>query len=262
VSEYTNSVIETLLNHKSVRSYSKEKPSDETIETIVRTGQQAPFVSQMYSVLLTREGSLPFDAPVLFTICVDIHKLEVVMNQQDWDLTTNDLTMLLFGMEDASLMAENMVIAGESLGLGSCFLGMAPYYADKIVEDYDLPEKVFPMVQLAMGYPKTDKPTRPRYPLDFTLFEDEYPDFDNEQVKKAMKDMNEGYMDQDYYEENDAKIPLQNDEKDEYTYENYGWTEHISRKWGQWHENPEDILDQLRNCGFRFCSDEGSEDES
>jgi nitroreductase len=262
VSEYPNSVIETLLNHKSVRRYSDEKPSDETIETIVRAGQQAPFVSQMYSVLLTKEGNLPFDAPLLFTICVDIHKLEVVMNQQGWDLATNDLSLLLFGMEDASLMAENMVIAGESLGLGSCFLGMAPYYADRIIEDYDLPEKVFPMVQLAMGYPEAEKPTRPRYPLDFTLFEDEYPDFDDEQVKKAMKDMNEGYMDQDYYEENDAKIPLQGDEKDEYTYENYGWTEHISRKWGQWHENPEDILDQLRNCGFHFCSDEGSEDES
>ncbi|MFW6104834.1 MAG: nitroreductase family protein [Candidatus Bipolaricaulota bacterium] len=255
MTESPNSVVKTLLNHKSIRSYTEKEPSDDIVETVVRAGQQAPFVSQMYSVLLTRKGDLPFDAPLLFTICVDIHKLEMVMNARDWEVKTNDLSLLLFGIEDASLMAENMVIAGESMGLGSCFLGMAPYYADKIIDDYDLPEKVFPLVQLAMGYPEEDKPTRPRYPLDFVLFEDEYPEFDADRLKRPMDKMDEGYMSQNYYEENDAKIPLQGDEKDEYTYENYGWTEHISRKWGQWHENPEDILKQFRKCGFNICPD-------
>ena len=180
------------------------------------------------------------------------------MKERGWELETNDLSVLLFGMEDASLMAENMVIAGESMGLGSCFLGMAPYYAEKIVEDYDLPERVFPMVQLALGYPEEDKPTRPRYPLDFVLFEDEYPKFNDEQVEQAMEKMDNGYIGQNYYEENDAKIPIQGDETDKYTYENYGWTEHISRKWGQWYKDPEEILEQFRKCGFDLCFKEGS----
>lgn len=256
MSDYPNSVVETMLNHKSIRSYSDKEPKHEIIETVVRAGQQAPFVSQMYSVLLTREGNLPFGAPLLFTICVDIHKMEKVMNERDWEIVTNDLSLLIFGMEDASLMAENMVIAGESLGLGSCFLGEAPYYAEKIINDYDLPEKVFPMVQLAMGYPEEEKPTRPRYPLDFVLFEDEYPKLDDEKLKRAMEKMDEGYMDQDYYEEKDAKIPLGDDREDEYTYENYGWTEHISRKWGQWHRDPGEILEQFRKCGFDICPGE------
>ncbi|MFW6013136.1 MAG: nitroreductase family protein, partial [Candidatus Bipolaricaulota bacterium] len=199
MSDYNNSVVETMLNHKSVRNYTDREPTDETVKTVVRAGQQAPFVSQMYSVLMTREGSLPFGAPLLFTICVDIHKLEKVMEKRDWQITTNDLSLLLFGIEDASLMAENMVIAGESMGLGSCFLGEAPYYAAKIIEDYDLPEKVFPLVQLAMGYPAEEKPTRPRYPLDFVLFEDQYPNFDEKELEEAMEKMDEGYMDQDYY---------------------------------------------------------------
>ncbi len=254
--DYPNSVVETMLSHKSIRNYSDKEPADETIENVVRAGQQAPFVSQMYSVLLTREGSLPFDAPLLFTICVDIHKMERVMKKRGWEVVTNDLSLLIFGMEDASLMAENMVIAGESMGLGSCFLGEAPYYAEKIIEDYDLPEKVFPMVQLAMGYPEEEKPTRPRYPLDFVLFEDEYPELDEEKLKRAMEKMDEGYMDQDYYEEKDAKIPLEGGQEDEYTYENYGWTEHISRKWGQWHRDPKEILEKFKKCGFDICTDE------
>ena len=38
-----NPVIQTMLKHRSVRKYTKQKPTDETIETIVRAGQQAPF---------------------------------------------------------------------------------------------------------------------------------------------------------------------------------------------------------------------------
>ena len=63
-------------------------------------------------------------------------------------------------------------------------------------------------------------------------------------------------MDQDYYEENDAKIPLESEEEDSYTYENYGWTEHISRKWGQWHTEPGEILEKFRKCGFEICPEE------
>ena len=66
-----------------------------------------------------------------------------------------------FGIEDASLMAENMVIAGRSMGLGSCFLGFAMYDADRIAKQYSLPQRVFPLVQLAMGYPAEDPPPRP-----------------------------------------------------------------------------------------------------
>ncbi|MFW6269828.1 MAG: nitroreductase family protein [Bacillota bacterium] len=249
----SNNVIETMLNHKSVRSYTDESPSNEKIEEIIRAGQQAPFVSQMYSVLLSRKKNIPFGAPLLFTICVDIHKLERIMEARNWKLKTNDLSLLLFGIQDAALMAENMVIAGESMGLGSCFLGMASYKADKMIEEYNLPEKVFPLVQLVMGYPAEDKPPRPRYPLDFVLFEDKYPQLDDEKLERAMKQMDEGYLAQDYYQDLNAKISIQDENRlEKYTYENYSWTEHISRKWGQWYEKPDKILEQLKKCGFEI----------
>ena len=75
-------------------------------------------------------------------------------------MVTNDLSLLLFGIQDAALMAENMVIAAESLGLGSCFLGAAPYIAAEIIKEYKLPQRVFPLVQLAIGYPAENPPPR------------------------------------------------------------------------------------------------------
>ncbi|KPL07907.1 hypothetical protein AMJ86_02465 [bacterium SM23_57] len=248
-----NAVIDAMLQRKSIRHYTDQVPSDEVIETIVRAGQQAPFASQMYSVLLTRKREKsPFRAPLLFTICVDSHKLEVIMKRQGWEMASNDLTVLMFGIQDAAYMAQNMVIAAESLGLGSCFFGQTPWRAEKVRKDYKLPKRVFPLVQLAMGYPREDPPPRPRYPMDFVLFEDKYPEFTEEQVSEAMSVMDEGYMGQNYYRANNLKLPLENGRKDTFTFDDYGWCEHISRKWGQWHKSPKNLLEQFEKCGFRI----------
>lgn len=250
----TNAVIDTMLDHKSIRKYKGETPPDEVVESIVRAGQQAPFASQAYSVLLSRDMKHnPFKAPLLFTVCVDYHKFELIMKKRNWKPITNDLTLLFFGIEDASLMAENMVIAGRSLGLGSCFLGGAMFRAGKIAEEYELPKRVFPIVQLVMGYPAENPPPRPRYPMEYALFENKYPDLSESQVKEAMRVMDEGYLGQGYYRKQNAKIALETkNRKDNFTYDDYCWTEHICRKWGQWFPEPTELLVQLEKCGFHL----------
>jgi len=249
----SNPVIRTMLKHKSIRKYSDKPVPDEVVRTIVRAGQQAPFASQYYSILLSRNMKRnPFKVPMLFTICVDSHKFERIMTKRNWKLATNDLTLLFFGIQDAALMGENMVVAGRSLGLGSCFLGSAMNRADKIAVEYGLPLRVFPLVQLAMGYPAEDPPPRPRYPLDFVLFEDKYPELDEKLVTKAMKTMDDGYLAQDYYRSMNAKIPLEGSRKEAFTYDDYSWTEHICRKWGQWYPEPKELLEQLKKRGFRI----------
>ena len=246
-----NPVVETMLQRKSIRRYTDQVPTDEVVETVVRAGQQAPFAHQLCSLLLCRKREEnPFHAPLHFIVCVDAHRMERVMARRNWELVTNDLSLLLFGIQDAALMAENMVIAAESLGLGSCFLGGAPYQAEAIIEKYQLPSRVFPLVGLAMGYPAEDPPPRPRYPLEFTLFEDHYPALSDEMVEQAMAVMDEGYMAQDYYRRAGYQIPLQGEREETFTFDNYGWTEHISRKLGQWLTSLDDILEPLARCGF------------
>jgi nitroreductase len=251
-----NPAIEMMLNHRSIRQYKETMPGEETISTIVRAGQQAAFASQLYSLVLSRDRDRhPYRAPLMFIICVDCHKLELMMARRGWKVKTNDLLLLLFGIQDATLMAQNMVLAGESLGLGSCFLGMAPYDAEKLIERYRLPERVFPVVMLVMGHPAEDPPPRPRYPLDYVLFEGRYPELGDQQVEEAMARMDEGYRAQDYYRKANYIIPLEDGREETETFESYGWCEHISRKWGQWCPSNEELLEKLRVCGFDICGD-------
>jgi len=251
----TNPVIEAILNRKSVRKYTDQQPSDEVIATVVRAGQQAPFAAQLCSLLLTRKKA-PYGAPLWFTICVDLHRMELIMAKRGWTMVSNDLSMLLFGIQDAALMAENMVIAAESLGMGSCFLGNSPYRVERIRKQYQLPIRVFPLVELVMGYPAEEFPTRPRYPLEFTMFEDRYPDLTDAMIEDAMRIMDEGYLAQGYYRKQKAKIKLEVEREETFTYDNYSWTEHISRKWGQWLSDPKVLLDQMEKCGFTIKTKE------
>ncbi len=258
-----NPTIDTLLNRKSIRKFKDKQPSEEVLQTIVRAGQQAPFAYQLCSLLLSRKiEQNPFHAPLSFTICVDSHRFELIMKQRGWEVSCNDLSLMLLGIQDAALMAENMVIAAESLGLGSCFLGAVPYYAAKVIEEYKLPPRVFPLVGLAMGYPAENPPTRPRYPLEFTLFEDEYPKFSEADIQAAMQVMDEGYLAQGYYRRANYIIPLKGERLETYTFENYSWTEHISRKLGLWQKSAGGILAAFKKCGFNIpCDEEEAEDE-
>jgi nitroreductase len=256
-----NIVISRLMTRKSIRAYTDQMPSDEMIQAIVRSGQQAPFASQIYSVLLSRKRRQPFGAPLLFTICVDLYKLERIMERRGWKMVSNDLFSLIYGIQDATLMAENMVIAAESLGLGSCFLGAAPYKAAKIIKQYNLPKRVFPLVQLVMGYPAENPPPRPRYPSEFVLFEDSYPEFSDEMIERAMRQMDEGYLAQDYYRRARYLIELEGGREETFSYENYSWTEHIARKWGQWHRSSKELLEQLKLCGFNIGIDRVQSEE-
>jgi nitroreductase len=253
-----NEVIDLLLNRKSVRKYEETIPDVETIETIVRAGQQAPFASQLYSVVYQSGAKYAFQAPLWFLICADVHKLSLFMKRRGWTIVTNGVTLLLFALQDASYMAENMVIAAEGLGLGSCFLGESSISANRVralIKKHHLPKGVLPMVELVMGYPAEDFPPRPRYPMDFTLFKDRYPDLTEEALTEAMSAMDEGYLAQGYYKKQNVKIKTPGRE-DTLTFDDYSWTEHISRKWGQWEPSPEKLLEVMKEQGFSFSKEE------
>jgi hypothetical protein len=65
-----------------------------------------------------------------------------------------------------------------------------------------------------------------------------------------MAEMDEGYLAQDYYRRQKAMIRLEGDREETFTYDTYSWTEHISRKTGQWLQSPDELLAQFATCGF------------
>jgi nitroreductase len=260
----TQNLFNVIQNRRSIRTYKDKAIPEHVLEQILKAGFRAPFAAQLCSVIYTRKRKIIKDfqhigvyptTQVLMLFLIDLHRHEKVMSQQGHTYNFDDAFALWLGLQDVSLVAGNIILAAEALGLGSVLLGAVPHFVEQLAKIFEIPHRAFPVVGLCLGYPDPEEHTeiRPRYPLSFSAFQDRYHNSTNEELHMAMKVMDEGYLAQNYYAKLNAKIPLMKG-KDTMDYDTYSWCEHISRKFihGGWSKIP--FLETLRKHGFNFVS--------
>jgi nitroreductase len=250
-------------NRRSIRKFTDKEITKEVLEQILTAGFRAPFAAQLCSIVFTsdkekmkkfkRIGVYP-TTQILMIFFIDYDRMEKIIKARGYENIFDDSMSLWLGIQDATLVIENIILAAEALGLGSVLLGAVPQRADTVSEVFKVPQRVFPVVGLCLGYPDPSVETeiRPRYPLEYSAFEEEYKVLDETEIKECMKSMDEGYITQGYYIKNKAKIPLPEDKEDTIDYDKYSWSEHISRKhlrkgWGD-----KTLIDIIREHGFKI----------
>ena len=75
---------------------------------------------------------------------------------------------------DCTLAAQNAVVAAESLGLGICYIGGIRNDPQQVADLLELPDQVYPVFGLCLGWPDQDPMLKPRLPLSVTLKEERY----------------------------------------------------------------------------------------
>ena len=75
---------------------------------------------------------------------------------------------------DVALMAQNLVVAAESVGLGICYIGGLRNNPQEVSELLELPRGVYPVFGLCLGYPDQDPEVKPRLPLPIILKQERY----------------------------------------------------------------------------------------
>jgi len=203
-----------LLNRKSIRRFKDRPVPRDIVEKIVRAGQNAPTGGgqQAYSFILIsnnrkkrsimqaigRQGFME-EAPLWLMICVDWARFYRLCDALELDIEYGPLTQLYRGVMDAMLAAENMVIAAETLGLGSVFNGGVRNGLTKLAEILKLPRNVLPVVLLCIGYPDEEPPTRPRWPLEVVLHENEYKMPTDQQIRDYYEEANRRMTEMGYF---------------------------------------------------------------
>lgn len=192
VSDIPNEVIASLLEHRSVRAFEDRPISDETLKTILTAAQSASTSSNMqnWSVVAVRDparknrladlsGSQQHirQAPLFLVWLADLSRIEDVGRRNGVDLEgIHYLETLFVGIVDAAIAAQNAVVALESLGLGSVYIGGIRDHPDLVAEELGLPPRVLAVVGLCVGYPDPQVVTgiKPRLPQPVILHEERY----------------------------------------------------------------------------------------
>lgn len=208
-----NPVIETILAHRSVRSFEDRELSKEQIETIVRCAQAGSTSSyvQAYSIIGVTDdekkkqlaeiaGNQMYvaDCGHLFVFCADLHRHEVIgqMEQADVLPSVESTEKFMVGVIDATIAAQNAALAAESMGLGICYIGGLRNNLPAVCEILHIPERVVPLFGMVVGYPKKINQQKPRLPIEHIYSENRYPQNESEYINQ-LENFNK--IVQDYY---------------------------------------------------------------
>jgi FMN reductase (NADPH) len=184
-----NPTLELMHQHGSVRRYKPDPVPADMVEAIVTAGQRAATSSnlQMYSVILTTEaedrrrmraycgGQVHISqAPVFLTWCADLSRLDRICEVRGYQHQSGYVENFLLAAVDAVIAAQNAGLAAESLGLGFCYIGAIRNNPRKVIQLLDLPDLVFPVVGMTVGWPVNPPRIRPRLPLGVVLHKGRY----------------------------------------------------------------------------------------
>lgn len=184
-----NSTIELLLQHRSIRKFEDRPVTDETLRTLVACGQAAATSSNVQAVTAihvtkpeTREalaalaGGQPYVAAAgaFLVYCADLRRPMNACESQGGVFSQGMTEHFLIASIDVALAAQNTVIAAESLGLGICYIGGLRNNPAEVSKLLELPQQVYPVFGLCLGYPDQNPEVKPRLPVDAVLMKEVY----------------------------------------------------------------------------------------
>ena len=115
-------------------------------------------------------------APVFLVFCGDARRLERIGEIRGHRQQNGKLEGFFNAAVDAALVMQSFILAAETAGLGCCPISVIRNHSDAVAEILSLPDKVFPVAGLCVGYPAADGHISMRLPLEVTVHTDEYDD--------------------------------------------------------------------------------------
>ena len=196
-----NQVMDVLMKRRSVRAYEEREIEPEIRAEIMKATLRAPTAGNLmlYSILDITDQAIkdklavscdnqPFiaRAPMVWVFLADYQRwydyflasgVPELCGTSNQPMQTPEEGDLFLACCDALIAAQNAIIAAESFGVGSCYIG-------DIMEQYEthkelllLPHYVFPICMLVFGYPTRQQLEReytPRFDEKFIVFENRY----------------------------------------------------------------------------------------
>lgn len=171
-----NEVIQNILNRRSVRVYKEDQLKPEDLEQILKAGLYAPSACNTqpwhFTVLQNEalKDRISSETKEELAKCDNDYFKSFAKNEK-YDVFYNAPTVIVVSAEENELMpqvncaaaAENMMLAAESLDIGSCWIGLVEYLfqsekGPEFSKLLEIPEGYTPHYAITFGYKKINDP--------------------------------------------------------------------------------------------------------
>lgn len=163
-----NPVIDTILSHRSIRAFTQEPISATQLETIIASGIAASSSSllQVISVIRVTDSSMReqlaklagnqayvVSAAEFLVFCIDYQR-HYALNP---NVKPEFMELTLIGAVDAGIMAQNCLLAAESMGLGGVYIGGLRNSPNEVDALLNLPPYTAVLFGMCLGHPAQDQ---------------------------------------------------------------------------------------------------------
>lgn len=220
-----NNVLTTIRNRTSLRVYDAKPLSQEEENLIIDSAILAPTAGNqmLYSMIIIRDNDKKRKlsklcdyqmfietAPLIIVFVADHHRwydyyrlydVPAFCEKQNIKYRTPKESDLLLAVEDTIAAAQNAVIAAESIGVGSCYIGDILENYESIKELLSLPKETFPVTMLCFGHYKKDhkRVHRDRFKRKHIVFEDTYQQLSIHEYDDLYRDRSDRFAPQNKY---------------------------------------------------------------
>jgi nitroreductase len=183
-----NPIIDQMNQHFSVRQFKKERIADETLKTIINAGRSAStwMNFQSYSIIVVRNQekkqkiydllgqSSILSADVFLVFVGDFYRAKQITDEKGVAFKPEGVERLLVSSVDAALVAQNTLLAAESMDLGGVIIGMLRTKSEQLSKLLDLPDYTYPLIGISLGVPDEHHEIKPRLPYENVVFDETY----------------------------------------------------------------------------------------
>lgn len=183
-------VAELLNRHRSIRRYKPDPVDAATIERVCGdavAGGSSSGNLNCVSIVLTRdperkrrlyelhfEQPMVLEAPLVVTFCADWFRTRQWLRLRGARDNFDNLLGYHVAAFDAMIVAQNVCLGFEALGLGICYMGTTLHSMTEIAQFLELPDTCLPVTSIVAGHPAEDPPKRDRLPTPALLHDERY----------------------------------------------------------------------------------------
>jgi FMN reductase [NAD(P)H] len=186
-----NDFIRRIISRKTVRRYSDAVPGDDVLDLLIAASLSSSAKSDFQQASILRVSdplqraaigklfpSMPWIglSPVFFVFLGDARRLQRIGELRGKPVRNGTLEGFFNASVDAALAMQTMILCAESLGLGVCPISVIRNEIDKVAAILGLPDLVFPVAGLCLGYPQGEGYVSLRLPRSVTTHRDRYDD--------------------------------------------------------------------------------------
>ena len=180
-----------ILGRRTHRRYTDKPVSDDLLNTLFACAFSASAKSdlQQGSVLVVKDPakrvliadlipSMPWirQAPVFMVWLGDSRRIRRICEMRGKPFANDHLDSFLNAAADCALAMQTFILSAETVGLGCCPISVVRNHAARIAEILELPDWVFPLAGLCLGWPSREGFISMRIPLSLTVHTDRYDD--------------------------------------------------------------------------------------